>query len=80
MPHSHQLPVVVCPAYAIVATGVVAAGSPDRESENQSGRVSMHTVANISFVLKDRSSFKRLTDMEKQQSVMRDSTSNSLKV
>lgn len=64
MPHSHQFPVVVCPAYAITETGVVAAGLSDEDSENQSGRVSMHTAANSSFVLKDRSSFKRFTDLE----------------
>lgn len=78
VPHSHQLPVVVCPAYAIGATGVVAPGSPDGESENQSGRVSMHRVANISFLLKDRPSFKRFTVLDTDKSAMRDFTNNLL--
>ena len=53
MPHSHQLPVVLWPAYAIAPIGAAAAGVLDGESENQSGSVSMHRVANIiSFVFK----------------------------
>lgn len=64
VPHSHQLPVVVCPAYAIAPTGVLAPGSRDEESENQSGTVSMHKVAIVSFFLKDLSSFKRFTDLD----------------
>ena len=67
-PHSHQLPVKVCPASAIVANGAELVSLSPIEDENHIGSTSMHTTATSNLVLTVLFSFKRLAELEKRVS------------
>ncbi len=67
-PHSHQLPVKLCPASATVANGVELVSLSPIEGENHIGSASMHTTATSNLVLTDLFSFKRLAEHDKRVS------------
>jgi len=58
VPHSHQLPYIVCPANATVTNGVDL--MPSFEYEKNIGSASMQTVAKSNLVLMSSFSFKRV--------------------
>lgn len=66
VPHSHQLPYIVCPAIATVTNGVDL--MPPFEYEKNIGSASMQTVAKSNLVLMSSFSFKRVAGPAKRPS------------